>query len=66
MEYFMLSAYFGDFDGRVDSEANNCIRTLESLNGKPYSQTKDLQMEWCLIKKIAQMVATIPRMIDNH
>jgi hypothetical protein len=25
MEYFMLSAYFGDFDGKVDLEANNCI-----------------------------------------
>jgi hypothetical protein len=23
-------------------------------------------MEWCLIKKVAQMVTTISRMIDNH
>jgi hypothetical protein len=64
MEYFMLSWYFGDFDGWVDFEANDCIRTLESLNVILYSQTQDLQMECCLIENVAQMVATIPRMID--
>jgi hypothetical protein len=66
MEYFMLSAYFGDFDGKVDSEDNNCIWMLESLNVTPYFQTKNLQMEWRLIKKVTQMVTNIPRMIDNH
>jgi hypothetical protein len=24
-EIFYVTAYFGDFDGKVDSEVNNCI-----------------------------------------